>query len=187
MYKCKVEWCTTKAHLKGYCRPHLNALETYGDPYKTQPRKPSKKKKLDYFISDKGCFECTSHSGRSNYPTVSYYGKQIDAHRFVYEQMYGDIPEGLVVRHKCDNPKCINPEHMELGTIADNNRDIWDRGRENVTSRSFNEEQLSDILERLAKGEKQTDIAKGYGVSTSTINHIKTRRNYKRILELMEK
>lgn len=180
MSRCKVEWCTTKAHLKGYCRTHLNALETYGDPYKTQPKKPSRKKKLEYSISENGCFECFSHSCRSNYPTINYHGEQIDAHRFIYQQMFGDIPPGLVVRHKCDNPKCINPEHLELGTLADNNRDIWERGRDNVTSRKFTPDQVKQILNRIDNGELQTNIAAEYGVSLSTINHIKTGRNYKK-------
>ena len=56
-------------------------------------------------------------------------GKVYRSHRLSYEHYKGKIPDGLVVRHKCDNPACVNPEHLEVGTQKDNVQDCITRGR----------------------------------------------------------
>ena len=55
--------------------------------------------------------------------------KTVKAHRWIYRLLHGEIPDGLVIRHKCDNPRCVNPRHLEIGTLSDNTRDAIVRRR----------------------------------------------------------
>jgi len=73
------------------------------------------------------CHNCTSHSLSCGYPQLK--GKHLS--RIIYTENYGIIPEGLLVRHKCDNRLCINPAHLELGTHQDNVTDCIVRNRRN--------------------------------------------------------
>lgn len=57
-------------------------------------------------------------------------GVRLRAHRFIYETLVGEIPEGMLVRHTCDNRVCINPDHLIIGTAADNSQDMVSRNRQ---------------------------------------------------------
>lgn len=74
---------------------------------------------------------CWNWSGSTakGYGQIWVGGKVLRAHRVAYEAANGPIPEGMLVRHKCDNPLCCNPAHMELGTHDDNMRDKAIRDR----------------------------------------------------------
>lgn len=66
--------------------------------------------------------------GYGNFCTVRTPPKTVLAHRYAYEQTHGPIPEGLVLRHRCDNPPCCNPAHLLPGTGAENTQDAIERG-----------------------------------------------------------
>lgn len=76
-----------------------------------------------------GCWLWTASRSSKGYGMFWFEGQTVSAHRFSYELYNGSIPEGMVVRHKCDNPPCVNPDHLELGTQAANERDKIVRGR----------------------------------------------------------
>lgn len=77
------------------------------------------------------CWEWTAGCFKRGYGAFAYDDHRPGyAHRFSYELHHGPIPEGKVVRHTCDNPKCVNPDHLKVGTQRDNimdaiNRDRW--------------------------------------------------------------
>ena len=78
-----------------------------------------------------GCYNWIAAKTNDGYGTFKDH-KQYRAHRWIYQYLNGPIPKGLVVRHKCHNPSCVNPEHLELGTQQDN---IDDRDKARRTAR----------------------------------------------------
>jgi len=79
---------------------------------------------------ENGCWNWMSAlRGKSGYGAFKVNGKCVDAHRFSFMLNKGDIPNGLYVCHKCDNRKCVNPEHLFLGSAKDNHQDGMNKGR----------------------------------------------------------
>ena len=107
------------------------------------------------------------------------------AHRVSYELFKGEIPSGLWVLHTCRN-KCVNPDHLELGTAKKNNYD--DKLRDNNLpigiknpACKYTEEQIHDIRKRYLEGETQTSIAKSFGIKQGHISDICLRKVWSHI------
>ncbi len=118
--------------------------------------------------------DCIEHSqnNKRGYGNCKYKGVRMTMHRRAYIIHKGPIPPGLLVRHTCDNPKCINPEHLILGTQLDNMRDKFERGRHVKKPDTFPPEALQDIL---TSKDSQKEIGDRYGLTQSAISKIRTR------------
>ncbi len=116
------------------------------------------------------------------YSIVWHDGNHVREHRLVFVKSKGlrlDAISGMVVRHKCDNPACVNPEHLEIGTQADNVLDMIKRGRKAPTIRGsahrcakLTEADIPKIRQLLSMGESQRSIAKRFGVDQAIIMRI---------------
>lgn len=113
-------------------------------------------------------------------PRRRKYYARVRAHVFAWEMAHKRrVPAGLVVMHSCDNPRCVNPAHLSIGTQAENVRDSIRKGRYNVFGvQRLNATQVREIRQRMARGELQKDIARHFGVARNTISGIATRASW---------
>lgn len=138
---------------------------------KSRERKP-----IEYYINENGCHICTSHAGNTfGYPQYSIKGKNKNMHRYIYEIHNGPIPKGVIIRHTCDNPKCINHQHLIPGTLADNARDREERnrgakGEHNGGGGKLTKQNVLDILADTNSTLQQ--LADRYGVTNAIISKI---------------
>lgn len=118
----------------------------------------------------------------NGYGQIHLNGKTVYAHRVAYELAKGSIPEGMFILHSCDNRKCVNPDHLSVGTFDDNMADMVDKerqahgvknGRAKLTA-----EQVREI--RSAVG-THTEIAARYGVTRSLVSLIRSGRIWRQI------
>ena len=103
------------------------------------------------------------------------------AHRLSWQIHFGEIPKGMCVLHKCDNKICVNPEHLWLGTKADNNADMLNKGRRADVKGEANPAHkltVSDVINIRILDMPQRALAHLYGVSQTTICEIKTGRKW---------
>lgn len=136
-------------------------------------------------INDEQCWYWLASTAGNGYGQIKLTGqrKQIYAHRVSYLLYKGEIPENMEVCHKCDDPLCVNPNHLFLGTRADNAQDMKQKGRSTAGEKSgtakLNENDVKDIRVMLLKGVSQIKIAGLFGISQIQISRINTGKQWK--------
>ena len=137
--------------------------------------------------AENGCWEwAAGPCGHWGYGGFTIDGRSMYAHRVSWMFEHGPIPDGLYVLHKCDNPPCVNPDHLFLGTHTDNMRDMVEKGRArggSLPGESNGQAKLTeaDVLAIRADKRTQQAIADEYGVSRRAIGYIKNRKTWTHI------
>lgn len=127
-----------------------------------------------------GCLLWTGYPVKG-YGAIRVSGNKVYAHRLAWELVNGSIPDGICVLHRCDVPACVNPNHLFLGTHAENAADRAAKGRNRGGDRRGEKNSHAKltaatvlvIRERLASGEHQRTIASSFGVSQQTVSKLK--------------
>lgn len=195
MKLCKVENCNEKHRGLGFCNVHYLRYIRRGTTDLVRHVTFEERFKNSYKINkDNGCWEWTKSLGSHGYAHTANKGKNLRGHRVSYKLYIGKIPKGKLVLHKCDNRKCVNPEHLFLGTQKDNMLDMSKKNRhpiaqkgkkvkgfengklENHHSAKLNLIKVDEIRILLKANVSMAEIARRYSVSPKTIFNIKNNR-----------
>jgi HNH endonuclease len=133
------------------------------------------------------CWWWKLNTDKDGYGSLCVNSKKTRVHREAYRLFVGEIPSGLLVLHSCDNPVCINPDHLFLGTYADNRRDMCLKGRnrnvcgEQVHGVKLTERQVLEARRLYKEGFKQRELARMFNVNIATMNPLLRGKTWKHL------
>ena len=147
------------------------------------------------------CWNWTAAKFHDGYGMYQVKGLAKRVHRFVYKELVGPIPEGLLVCHKCDNPACVNPDHLFLGTPAENSADMVRKQRQARGDRNglranpksvlrgqdspaakLTDEDVRAIRKLAKPGIARWKVGARFNISAGTVNDILHGRTWKHVL-----
>lgn len=195
---CTIDGCEKKRYARGMCITHYQHWWRYGTPHVLAA--PTAETYIERFwnyvdksAGEDACWPWTAARDKSGYGRygIRRENKVVFAHRFALELSIGEIPDGLIACHRCNNPPCCNVKHLYAGTVKQNHDDYVATGKyigpphysgvQNGHSK-LNEEQVRSIRARFASGETRKALAEEFGVSGTMIGAIVHRDNWKHVL-----
>jgi hypothetical protein len=194
---CSYEGCGKGSFCKGLCAAHYQQQRQGKElkPLQVQYHGFSESKRFLMRVDMRGKDECWNWTGSRNKCRGALWhgtwrpegaeGPEL-THRAAWRLFVGEIPDGLCVCHKCDNPACVNPDHLFLGSPSDNAKDMWAKSRARPTQthgeKHWAAKLTAEIVQRIrASNERDADLAVKYGVARSTICDIRKRRIWKHV------
>lgn len=190
---CSVDSCSGVVNARGLCNTHYMQQRRAGLlPIGTRALGTLEERFFRSFsIALNGCWNWNGRLVGKGYGMIGLGGKgakQVLVHRLAYQMHKGEIPDGMVVMHKCDNPRCVNPDHLDAGTQSQNIKDAFARGRKinlpsGLKGESHGASKLTSdqVLMIRASTDSYKNLALSFGVSRSAIERIKYRKTWSHI------
>lgn len=176
--KCDVPACEKLRADNGQrrlCRMHKWRLATHGLFELPARHGPSAQERFWAKVNKgapNGCWEWTASRTKKGYGHFGFNGRTFIAHRFVLMMQGHEIPEDMAVCHRCDNPPCVNPEHLFIGTNQDNVDDMVSKGRHHGRNPAkLTPEKVLEARLRATQGESHRSIARSMGVASTTLSY----------------
>ena len=192
---CRVQGCSKKSIAKSLCVAHYAKLRKYGDPNVVKHVQfhglTLEERFWKRVVKSPKCWLWNGYRDPKGYGRLMIDGNPVLASRLSWHLHYGDIPcnkdgDAAYVLHKCDNPSCVNPNHLYLGDSQDNMDDMWSRGRAkpgHLAGEKHGMAKLTEIQVREIRATRgsHTEIARKFGVSVTTVCDIRNRRVWKHL------
>ena len=176
---CSVEWCSSDAWARGWCGRHYARWRNTGSPITPSHQDPPAVKFDRNVQVGPECWEWVGSKDVKGYGVMKIAGVTYAAHRMAFERAHGPIPSGAYICHKCDNPPCVNPAHLYVGTHADNMRDKVSRGRcsslpgESNPFAKLTAERVGQVRSLYATGRfTQRELARHFSIAQSHVGRI---------------
>jgi hypothetical protein len=188
---CKIDGCGGQTVAKCLCNKHYLRLRKYGTPHGGTRNHDSLEGRFwrKVAIAD-GCWEWLGSKIPSGYGHIQEGGqgsKKLSAHRLSYRIHHGDIPPGMVVMHSCDNPSCVNPDHLRVGTYKENTRDMMRKKRHRYVAPLGSQNGKSILTEAevryIRERPKMTHaaLARELGVSPNCVRGVRIGRTWSHV------
>jgi hypothetical protein len=187
---CSIPGCNRPIFARGWCSRHYMAHRKYGDPTKVLQKQHhglTLEERLElYTKKTDGCWLWIGYRDPNGYGRLHLKGTPQLAHRLAYAVRYGSIPDDRQACHKCDNPQCVNPEHIFLGSQADNNHDKIRKGRARQGHALGEEHGIAKLTEAQVReirsnGKSDPENGRLFGVSSATVFAIRHRKTWRHI------
>lgn len=177
--KCSIQGCDSKHYCHDFCVKHYGRWKKHGDPMSLKRQSNKGMPVTERFMlyvekQDEGCWIWNGSFAGDRYGWFWDGSENIGAHRFSMREFNGVDVNGFQVRHTCDNPRCVNPSHLLLGSHQDNMDDKTDRKRQTrgreVNTAKITETQAIEITQSTKPAKA---IAEEYGLHWSTVYRIR--------------